>query len=277
MATNAEREGLGEDDVFHHLQIGGAAQDRQHDSRSVLLHLDRRREDFDRTGVEQFLFCVADDFWRDVIQIRFELHDLIRFRHRRALTDEQPQQVGAIGKVATAGSVADRFDGHLRQGRVSRDESFQNRRAYFQERQVESLDQHSREFIGLRIMVEIARRFLLGEKPVTGAALSELLGVPTGLAGKLLQALVSARLLAENQQSEAAYLPARPLEKITCHDVLHALRSNQNGSVSTRDDTMREQVRDHSERFQEGQKAAASNVTLAALAAEAAASANPTE
>lgn len=155
--------------------------------------------------------------------------------------------------------------------------SFQNRRAYFQERQVESLDQHSREFIGLRIMVEIARRFLLGEKPVTGAALSELLGVPTGLAGKLLQALVSARLLAENQQSEAAYLPARPLEKITCHDVLHALRSNQNGSVSTRDDTMREQVRGHYEHFQEVQKAAANNVTLATLAADAAASTKPTE
>ncbi|MBI5802737.1 MAG: YihY/virulence factor BrkB family protein, partial [Verrucomicrobia bacterium] len=147
--------------------------------------------------------------------------------------------------------------------------SFQNRRAYFQERQVESLDQHSREFIGLRIMVEVARRFLAGEKPVTGAALSELLGVPTGLAGKLLQALVSAQLLAENQQGEATYLPMRPLDKITCHDVLHALRSNQNGSVSTRDDAMREQVRGHYDRFQEVQKAAAGNVTLATLAAEA--------
>lgn len=153
--------------------------------------------------------------------------------------------------------------------------SFQNRRAYFQERQVENLDQRSREFVGLRIMVEIGRRFLAGEKPVTGAALSELLGVPTRLAGKILQALVSARLLAENQQGETAYLPARPLEKISCHDVLQALRTSRNGSVGTREDTMREQVRGHYERFQEVEKSAAGNVTLATLAAEASAPTKP--
>lgn len=153
--------------------------------------------------------------------------------------------------------------------------SFQNRRAYFHERQVENLDQRNREFIGLRIMVEIARRFACGEKPVTGVALSELLSVPTRLAGKILQALVSARLLAEVQNVEVAYLPARPLDKITCHDVLHALRTSRNSSVATRDDAVREQVRGHYERFQAVEKAAAADVTLASLAAEAAAPAKP--
>ncbi len=153
--------------------------------------------------------------------------------------------------------------------------SFQNRRAYFQERQVENLDQRSREFVGLRIMVEIGRRFLAGEKPVTGAALSELLGVPTRLAGKILQALVGARLLAESQQGETAYLPARPLEKISCHDVLIALRTSRNGSVATREDAMRGPVREHYERFQEVEQSAAGKVTLAALAAEAAAASKP--
>lgn len=150
--------------------------------------------------------------------------------------------------------------------------SFQNRRAYFQERQVENLDQHNREFIGLRIMVEIARRFMAGEKPATGVALSELLGVPTRLAGKILQSLVSAQLLAESQPGEIAYLPARSLEKITCHDVLDALRTSGNSSVTTRDDAMRDQVRGHYERFQEAEKSAADNVTLASLATEAVAS-----
>ena len=153
--------------------------------------------------------------------------------------------------------------------------SFQNRRTYFQERQVENLDQRSREFIGLRIMVEIARRFLSGDKPATGVGLSESLGVPTRMAGKILQALVSAGLLAENQQSEIAYLPARPLEKITCHDVLLALRTSRNGSVATRDDPAREPVRERYERFQEAEKAAAGNVTLATLAAEATAVPKP--
>ena len=147
--------------------------------------------------------------------------------------------------------------------------SFQNRRAYFHERQVENLDQRSREFIGLRLMVEVARRFLTGEPPATGAVLSELLGVPTRLAGKILQALVTARLLAESQQAETAYLPARPLEQISCDDVLHALRTSRSGSVATRDDALREKVRGQMERFQEAERAATANVTLAALASEA--------
>lgn len=79
---------------------------------------------------------------------------------------------------------------------------FQNRRAYFQERQVESLDQRGRELIGLRIMVEVARRFIAGERPATGAALSDLLSVPTRMAGKILQTLVNSRLLAESQTGE---------------------------------------------------------------------------
>ncbi len=148
--------------------------------------------------------------------------------------------------------------------------SYQNRRAHFQERQDEGLDQRSREFIGLRLMVEIARRFHAGEPPMTGAALSELLGVPTRTAGKLLQTLVSARLLAESQTGEVAYLPARPLEAITCHDVLHALRTSLTGGVVTRDDPTRAQVRGHYERFQAVEQAAAGNVTLARLAVEAA-------
>ena len=147
--------------------------------------------------------------------------------------------------------------------------SFQNRRAYFQERQVESLDQRSREFIGLRIMAEVGRRFTVGEKPATGAVLAERLGVPTRMAGKILQSLVQARLLAESQPGEAAFLPARPLERISCHDILRALRTSQNGTVTTRDDAMRERVRGHFERFAEIEQTAAASVTLAALVAEA--------
>ena len=137
------------------------------------------------------------------------------------------------------------------------------------------MDQESREFIGLRLMVEIARRFLVGEKPVSGAALAEFLGVPTSTAGKILQAFVNAQLLAENPQGEVAYLPARPLEKITCHDVLHALRTNGNGGMATRDDPARAQVRAHYEHFQAVTQAAAGNVTLAKLAEEAAAPSQP--
>ncbi len=128
-AADAERRGLGEDDVFHLVHVGRSAEDAQQHTGAILFHLDRRRENFDRAGLEQFLFRVADDLRRDIVQIGFELEDLIGFGQRRALANEQPQEVGSIGKVAAAGSVADRFDSHRRQGRVPCDERFQNRRA----------------------------------------------------------------------------------------------------------------------------------------------------
>lgn len=126
---DAERGGLGEDDVFHLVDVGRSAKHAQQDAGTVLLHLDRSREDFDRPCLEQFLFRVADDLRRDVVEIRFELDDFVRFRQRRAFADEQSQEVGSVGKVAAAGSIADCFDGHRRQGGVSRDERSQDRRA----------------------------------------------------------------------------------------------------------------------------------------------------
>jgi membrane protein len=145
--------------------------------------------------------------------------------------------------------------------------SYQNRRAYFQEKQVENLDQQSREFIALRLMTEIGRRFHAGEKPATGVMLSEQLGVPTRLTGRILQALIAAGLLVEGNQGEATYLPARPLERITCHDILQALRTSRTGGLATLDDAARERVRRHYERFQEQERAAANQVTLASLVA----------
>lgn len=143
--------------------------------------------------------------------------------------------------------------------------SFQNRRAYFQERQVENLDQRSREFIGLRLMTEIGRRFQAGEKPATSVVLSERLGVPTRLIGSILQPLGTARLVVESNQGEAAYLPARPLEQITCHDILRALRASRAGGLATLEDADRERVRRHYEEFQERERAAAETVTLVSL------------
>ena len=44
---------------------------------------------------------------------------------------------------------------------------------------------------------------------------------------------------------------------------------SRRGAVATRDDAMRDKVRGHVERFQQVERAAAANVTLAALASEA--------
>ena len=127
--ADAERRGLGEEDVFHVVEVGRPAENRQQHSGAVLFHLDRRREDFDRSRLEQFLFRVADDFGRDVIEVRFELDHLVGFRKRCALADEQPQEIGSIGEVPSAGTVADGFDSHRGESRISRDDGLQNGRA----------------------------------------------------------------------------------------------------------------------------------------------------
>jgi membrane protein len=145
--------------------------------------------------------------------------------------------------------------------------SFQNRRAYYQERLVENLDQHTRELAGLRLMVEIARRFHAGQKAPTGILLSELLGVPTRLTGKVLQALTNARLIVEVNQGDQAYVPARPLEEITCHQVLEALRTSGTGPLALRESPAREHVRDAYESFQLAEQAVSGKLTLASLVA----------
>ena len=66
-----------------------------------------------------------------------------------------------------------------------------------------------------------------------------------------------------------AFLPARPLEQISCHDVLQALRVNQSGTVATREDAVRELMRGHVQRFDAAERAVAAEVTLATLAGAA--------
>lgn len=125
--TDAERRRLGEDDVLHLVHVGRSAENAQQHAGPILFHLDRGREDFDRTRIKQLLFRVTDDLRRDVVQIGFELNDLVGLRQRRALANEQAKQVSTIGEVTAAGSVADRFNSHRWQRRVSRDECSQNR------------------------------------------------------------------------------------------------------------------------------------------------------
>src|SRR6266536_3090965 len=51
--------------------------------------------------------------------------------------------------------------------------AFQNRRAYIQEKQAESVNQRGREFIALRVMTLVGQRFHRGEKPPTATEISE--------------------------------------------------------------------------------------------------------
>jgi membrane protein len=144
--------------------------------------------------------------------------------------------------------------------------AFQNRRLYLQEKQAEMVNQRGREFVALRLMTFVGQRFQRGGPPPTVTAMATELTVPSRLIQQLMQTLTAARLVVEVAGAESAYLPARPLETITCHDILEAMRASQGQELATRDDPSRTEVYGEFQRIQQAEQNAASAVTMLALA-----------
>jgi membrane protein len=143
--------------------------------------------------------------------------------------------------------------------------AYQNRATYFEERQVENINQRGREFIALRLMTCIGQCFMRGEPPPSAVEIAQTLAVPTRLVQQIMQTLSAARLVTEAAGPEPAYLPARPLETITCHDILLALRASQGQELATRDEPTRVEVYGEFHRIQEAERQAAASVTMLAL------------
>jgi len=144
--------------------------------------------------------------------------------------------------------------------------AFQNRRAYLEEKQVENVNQRGREFVALRLMTCVGQRFLLGEPAPGITEIGAELSVPTRLIHELMNTLTSARLVIETAGDEPAFAPARPLETITCHDILLAMRAGQGQELATREGPGRIEVYGEFNRIEEAERLAASSVTLLALA-----------
>jgi membrane protein len=142
----------------------------------------------------------------------------------------------------------------------------QNRTAYLEEKQVENINQRGREFIGLRLMTMVGQRYLKGESPCNVLEMSEELCVPSRLVRQVMQTLAAARLVVETAGAETAYLPARLMETITCHDILQALRATNGQELATRDEPTRAEVFGEYQRIQEAERQAAASVTMLALA-----------
>lgn len=140
--------------------------------------------------------------------------------------------------------------------------AFQNRTTYLEEKQVENINQRGREFVALRLITAVGLRFGRGEAPPTVSEMAEDLAVPSRLIRQIMQTLGAARLVVETSGAETAYLPARPLEQITCHDLLLAMRAAQGHELSTRDEPMRGEVLGEFQRIQDAERAAAGSVTL---------------
>jgi membrane protein len=147
--------------------------------------------------------------------------------------------------------------------------AYQNRASYSEEKQLEAINQRGREFVALRLMTWIGQRFVRGGLPPSAVEMAEALAVPTRLVQHLMQTLGAARLVIETAGAEPAYLPARPLENITCHDILVALRATQGQELETRDEPTRGEVYGEFQRIEAAERQAAGSVTMLALVSRA--------
>jgi membrane protein len=142
---------------------------------------------------------------------------------------------------------------------------FQNRQTYLQDKLVENVNQRGREFVALRLMMCIGQHFQNGHSPATLQKISTELGIPARLAQQILQTLLAARLMVETGGREPGYAPARPLEAITAHHILLALRTGGGQELLMRDGPVRAEVLGEFARIEEAEQSAASSITMLTL------------
>jgi len=145
--------------------------------------------------------------------------------------------------------------------------AWQNRRSYLQEKVAENMTPRGRESAALCLMTFAARRFRSGQSAPTVLELGEAVNLPTRAVRRILDPLTRRRLLVEvTGGTETAFAPARPLDQITCHDVLEALRCGQGEDFSANSDLAMDRVRVELEKVQEAERTVAGGVTLEQLA-----------
>ncbi len=142
---------------------------------------------------------------------------------------------------------------------------FQNRHAYLQERMAERVHHQAREFVALRFMAEIGRRFSLKIAPPSATLLSTSFAVPARLASQILESLAHAQLIVETAAPDSGYTPARPLEQIVVRDILKALRTGQGSDLPTTQDESRPVVQAEFAAILAAEESRSSRITLAEL------------
>lgn len=142
--------------------------------------------------------------------------------------------------------------------------SFQNRRIYLQEKAVETVTHRDREILALRVMAFIGRRFYKGEKPASIQDISDDLEIPSKLIQQVLHRLLDAQIVME-VSGTAAFVPTRPLESITAHDILLALRSGGNEPPPSLGTPCALEIMNEFEKIENAERAAAVPLTLLTL------------
>ena len=144
--------------------------------------------------------------------------------------------------------------------------AYQNRAAYLLDRLAENVNQRGREFVALRLMTCLGRRFQNGERPATVPQISAELGIPSRLTQSVLRTLASTQLVTEIAGPEAAFVPARPLDTINAHDILLALRTGTGQELPLAENPALAEIYGEFARIEQAEREAASAISLLALA-----------
>ncbi|MFM1769669.1 MAG: hypothetical protein RJA22_2198 [Verrucomicrobiota bacterium] len=140
--------------------------------------------------------------------------------------------------------------------------AFQNRAVYLQDKQTESVNQRGRELAALRLMAVVARAFAQGTPPPTLNQLAATLSVPSKLVGQLLQPLLRAGIVVESSDRSPAFVPGRPLHRITAHDILQALRTGQGEDFAATTDPLQARSLAALDRIHQAERSVAETCTL---------------
>lgn len=141
--------------------------------------------------------------------------------------------------------------------------AFQNRKIYLQEKVIETVAHRDREILALRLMTCIGRPFQKGKPAVTLQALADELEIPGKLALEVLHRLLSAQIITETSGNEA-YAPSRPLESISVHDILQAMRRGRE-ELPAPGTPCASEILGEFEKVENAERAEASDITLLAL------------
>ncbi len=145
--------------------------------------------------------------------------------------------------------------------------AYQNRVVYVQEKKAENVSQRGREYVALRVMALVSQRFDTGSRPPTLLEISTRLGVPSRLVGRVIQPLCENGMVhTVAVANEDGYAPARPLEQITCHDIINTLRC-AGGHLETREDSSRQLICTEFDRIYDGERERAAMINMKQLVA----------
>lgn len=147
--------------------------------------------------------------------------------------------------------------------------AFQNRVAYLQEKEAQRINFLGREYLALRIMTFIGQRFDdVHGRPPSVIDIAQALRVSTRLVDDILKSMEAAGLIMETRGNEPGHTLTRPLEKISCHDVLMALRTARGETIELVDDSAKRVVNEIFEKVQLAEKIVAAKTSLRDLIAQ---------